>query len=95
MSSETLIMLPLWYFAFLLAITIHEAAHALAAMWGGDKTAYEQGQVSINPIPHIQREPVGTTIVPLISYIIGGWMIGWASAPYDPVWARNLSLIHI
>ena len=25
--------------------------------------------------------------VPILSYIIGGWMIGWASAPYDPQWA--------
>lgn len=26
-------------------------------------------------------------IVPLLSFISAGWMIGWASAPYDPLWA--------
>jgi Zn-dependent protease len=26
---------------------------------------------------------------PLLSYIAGGWMMGWASAPYDPNWAQR------
>lgn len=28
-------------------------------------------------------------MVPLVSFALGGWMIGWASAPYDPVWAER------
>jgi Zn-dependent protease len=76
----------LWYVAFLLSLTCHEAAHALVAMWGGDLTAAQGGQVSLNPIPHMQRSPFGTIVVPLISYALQGWMIGWASAPYDPFW---------
>jgi Zn-dependent protease len=55
----------------------------------GDKTAYEGGQVTLDPFPHIKREPIGTVLVPILSFLAGGWMIGWASAPYDPVWARN------
>lgn len=81
--------LPLWYVAFLFSLTCHEAAHALAAKLGGDMTAFHGGQVTLNPAPHIQREPVGTVLVPLISYLVGGWMIGWASAPYDPFWQRR------
>jgi Zn-dependent protease len=27
-------------------------------------------------------------LVPVISFLAGGWMIGWASTPYDPFWAR-------
>ncbi len=76
----------LWYVAFLLSLTCHEAAHALAAMWGGDPTAAQAGQVSLNPIPHMRRSPFGTIVVPLISYALQGWMLGWASAPYDPFW---------
>jgi Zn-dependent protease len=76
----------LWYVAFLLSLTCHEAAHALVAMWGGDSTAARGGQVSLNPIPHMQRSPFGTIVVPLISYALQGWMLGWASAPYDPFW---------
>ena len=26
-------------------------------------------------------------VVPILSYFLGGWMIGWASAPYDREWA--------
>ena len=79
----------LWYLAFLFSVVVHEASHAFAALKLGDSTAYEGGQVTLDPLPHIKREPVGTVVVPLLSYMVGGWMIGWASAPYDPMWARN------
>jgi len=44
----------------------------------------------LNPLPHIQREPIGMVLVPLISFAFthGAWMMGWASAPYDPSWAH-------
>jgi Zn-dependent protease len=76
-----------WYAAFVFAATLHEAAHALAAMWGGDPTAYELGHVTIDPIPHIRREPVGMVVLPLISVTLIGWPFGYASAPYNVAWA--------
>ncbi|MEM9555690.1 MAG: site-2 protease family protein [Acidobacteriota bacterium] len=87
MSPEVLVLGLLWYVVFLFSTTAHEAAHALAAYRLGDPTAYHGGQVSLNPLPHIAREPFGTVLVPLISFAISGWMMGWASAPYDPYWA--------
>jgi Zn-dependent protease len=78
-----------WYVVFLFSTTCHEAAHALAAKIGGDLTAFHGGQVSLDPLPHIRREPFGMVVFPLISYLIGGWMMGWASAPYNPDWARR------
>jgi Zn-dependent protease len=81
--------IALWFVAFLLSATCHEAAHALAARLGGDDTAYEAGQVSLNPVPHLSREPFGMVFVPLLSYLWAGWMIGWASAPFDPEWAER------
>jgi Zn-dependent protease len=86
LDTQTLAMLPVWYAVFLLSITCHEAAHALVALRGGDRTAYVGGQVSLNPIPHILREPMGTVLVPLLTFVNMGWMMGWASAPYDPRW---------
>lgn len=86
MTVEQLTLLPLWYVVFLLSITCHEGAHAWAAYRGGDPTAYLGGQVSLNPLPHIQRELFGTVLVPLLSFMYTGWMMGWASAPYDPAW---------
>jgi len=79
----------LWYIAFLFSTTLHEASHALAAYKLGDRTAYEGGQVTLDPLPHVKREPFGTIVVPILSFLIGGWMIGWASTPYDPHWAYS------
>ena len=79
----------LWYFAFILSLVVHEASHALAALKLGDPTAHRGGQVTLDPFPHMRREPVGTVVVPLLSYLAGGWMFGWASTPYDPHWARR------
>jgi Zn-dependent protease len=73
---------------FLFSTTCHEAAHAFVAKRGGDLTAFNAGQVSLNPMPHIRREPVGMILMPLICFATAGYMIGWASAPYDPRWAR-------
>jgi len=81
--------LLIWFVAFLFSFTAHEAAHAWVALKGGDDTAYLGGQVTLNPVPHIERSPVGMVVVPLISYVWAGWMIGWASAPYDPNWAMR------
>lgn len=76
-----------WFVAFLFSTTVHEASHALVALKLGDPTAYSGGQVSLNPVPHIQREPIGMVVVPIVSYLLAHWMMGWASAPYDPWWA--------
>jgi Zn-dependent protease len=88
-SPDMLMMGFLWYVAFLFSTTCHEAAHALAAKIGGDQTAALAGQVSLNPIPHIRREPFGMVVIPLLSIILSGSMIGWASAPFDPDWQRR------
>jgi len=79
-----------WYGVFLFSTTLHEASHAFAAFKMGDDTAYRAGQVSLDPTPHIRREPFGMVVVPLLSYfLMGGYMIGWASAPYDPAWEQR------
>jgi len=79
----------LWYFAFLFSVVVHEASHSFVAMKLGDRTAFESGQVTLDPLPHVKREPIGTVLVPLFSFLTAGWMIGWASAPYSRDWART------
>ncbi len=84
----------LWYFVFVYSTVCHEAAHAWAAMKLGDNTAYHGGQVSLDPIPHIRREPWGMVIIPIVTFYWNAmagvtWMMGWASAPYDPQWAAR------
>ncbi len=89
MDQNTVVMGFLWFVAFLFSTTVHEAMHALAALRGGDPTAHHGGQVSLSPIPHIRREPIGMLVVPLLTALTQGWAIGWASTPYDPRWAAR------
>lgn len=89
MNPETIALGGVWYLAFLFSTTCHESAHALAAKLGGDPTAFHSGQMTLNPWPHIRREPLGTVVVPIVSYALAGWMLGWASAPYDPAWEQR------
>jgi len=88
-SPELLAYGFVWYVAFLFSTTCHEAAHALVAKLGGDDTAALGGQVTLNPVPHIQREPWGMVVIPILSFIFTRGMIGWASAPFDPHWERQ------
>src|SRR5258707_7583830 len=76
-----------YYVVFLFSTTLHEAAHAWAAKLGGDLTAYHGGQVTLDPRPHIKREPIGMLVLPLLSSLASGWPFGFASAPFDPAWA--------
>ncbi len=89
MNTPDLALGVIWYIVFLFSTTCHEAAHSLVAKLGGDTTAAEGGQVTLNPIPHIRRSPFGMVVVPILSYVLGGWMIGWASAPFNPAWQRQ------
>jgi Zn-dependent protease len=86
-DAETLLDGLVAYVVLLLSLTVHEAAHAWAALRGGDLTAYQGGQVSLDPRPHIRREPFGMVFAPLLFWAMGGIMLGWASTPFDPRWA--------
>src|SRR5882672_10473279 len=78
-----------YYVVFLFSTTVHEAAHAWAAKCGGDLTAYRGGQVTLDPRPHIRRQPFGMLVLPILSTLISGWPFGFASAPYDRDWAQR------
>jgi Zn-dependent protease len=69
--------ISIWVLPVLLAITLHEAAHAFVAWKLGDDTAYVQGRVTINPINHI--DPIGTFFLPGLLLLIGApFLFGWA-----------------
>jgi Zn-dependent protease len=68
----------------LFAITLHEAAHAYAARYLGDSTAYLQGRMSLNPVKHI--DPFGTILIPVLLYVAtsGSFLFGYAKpVPID------------
>ncbi|OGF65186.1 MAG: hypothetical protein A2Y62_17595 [Candidatus Fischerbacteria bacterium RBG_13_37_8] len=72
---------------FMLAVAIHESAHAFAADKMGDPTARYLGRITLNPIPHIDL--IGTIIVPILGYF-AGFIIGWAKpCPVNPYNFQN------
>ncbi len=75
----------------ILAISIHEAAHALSAYKCGDDTAFLLGRVTLSPSKHI--DPLGTIILPLVLWALskGTFTFGWAK----PVPVNYLKLKHI
>ena len=54
--------------AFVIAITLHEASHAIVATWLGDDLPRIQGRVTLNPIRHL--DPLGTVMIVIASF---GW----------------------
>lgn len=67
----TIYALPLIF-----AITLHEAAHAFAARYFGDSTAYMLGRMTLNPLKHI--DPVWTIAVPLLTMFFSPFIFGAA-----------------
>jgi Zn-dependent protease len=74
---------------FLLAIVVHEAAHAWMANRFGDPTAKNQGRLTLNPAAHY--DPWGTVFFPLMAAVTNFAMIGWARPV--PVETRNFKNI--
>jgi Zn-dependent protease len=90
MTPDFLALGAIWYIVFLFSTACHEGAHSLVARMGGDPTASLGGQATLNPIPHIRREPIGTVLLPIVTYLLPPhWMMGYASAPYDPAWQQR------
>lgn len=79
----------LTFFVFLFSTAAHEAAHAITAKKFGDRTAADAGLATLDPTPHIRREPLGMLLLPLSMLLTTGSLIGWGSAPYSPFWAAN------
>jgi|YNPNPStandDraft_1061719.scaffolds.fasta_scaffold07073_5 Zn-dependent protease len=67
--------------ALILAITVHECAHAWVADRLGDPTARYLGRVSLNPLVHL--DPVGTAM--MLVTALTGMGIGWGKpVPVSP-----------
>ena len=79
MPEFTLIQqICIWALPVLLAITLHEAAHAYVANLCGDSTAKMFGRLSLNPLRHI--DPIGTVLIPLLVGVLSNFnfVIGYA-----------------
>ncbi len=76
LSWQLLLTVP----PILIALTLHEYAHAWVATKCGDPTARLQGRLTLNPLAHL--DPIGTLLLFIARF-------GWAKpVPVDP---RNFS----
>ena len=78
------------------SISAHEAAHAWMSNRFGDDTARLLGRITLNPVAHI--DPIGTLLIPIVSFILGSIggpvaripLIGWGKpTPVNPLRWRN------
>ena len=75
--AEVIQKITVFVIPALLAITVHEAAHAYVAKYFGDDTAERMGRMTLNPTAHI--DPIGTILLPLITLLMpGGFFFGYA-----------------
>lgn len=68
-----------------IAITFHEVAHGYMAYRLGDPTAKALGRLSLDPLKHV--DPVGTVVLPIMLYLLGMPVFGWAKPV--PIGVRN------
>lgn len=82
--------LILGYPVLLLALTVHECAHAWTSNRLGDPTAKTVGRVSLNPLVHM--DIFGTVLFPILSFLGGIPLLGWAKpVPVNPLHFRRPS----
>jgi Zn-dependent protease len=71
----------IWGLALIIAVTIHEFAHALIADKLGDPTPTLAGRLSLNPLKHL--DPIGTLMLVIFRF-------GWGKpVPFDPFNLRH------
>ena len=76
MANLDLVALGVAFGVLLVSLTVHETAHAWTADRLGDPTARLLGRVSLNPMVHI--DVLGTIVLPLLAFVSGLPIIGWA-----------------
>ena len=76
MDAAIIQKITVYAIPLIFAITLHEAAHAFAARYFGDSTAYMLGRMTLNPLKHI--DPVWTILVPIVTLLVSPFVFGAA-----------------
>lgn len=85
MTPDQLLALAALVVPAIFAITLHEVAHGWVARECGDPTAAEARRLSLNPLRHV--DPIGTLLVPAATFLVSGFVFGWAK-PVPVDWRR-------
>jgi Zn-dependent protease len=83
-TEESIARFSIQFLPFVVAVVFHEYAHGWVANRWGDKTAEEQGRLTLNPAVHV--DPIGTIALPVILMLAqSSVFFGWAKpVPIDP-----------
>jgi len=85
-AGRSLLEIVAFLLSLLIAIDVHEFAHAWVANELGDPTARYQGRLSLNPLVHL--DPMGTMM--MLFSVFSGFGIGWGKpVPVDPRYLRK------
>lgn len=75
---------PTFILSLLVAFTVHEWSHAVAATKLGDPTPHNEGRLTLNPLAHL--DPLGTLMFFVAHF-------GWAKpVPINPIYFSNRKL---
>mgnify|MGYP006281841933 CR=1 FL=1 len=85
MDASVLYMIAVVAPPAIFAITVHEVAHGYVAKLCGDPTAANARRLTLNPVNHV--DPVGTLLIPGITFALTGFVFGWAK-PVPVDWRR-------
>jgi Zn-dependent protease len=78
----------LFIIAFLISLSVHEAAHAWMANRLGDPTARLAGRQTLNPLAHL--DPLGALLVFFLLFTGSPIIFGWGKpVPFDPFNLRS------
>ncbi len=84
--QKSLLTLVIVLGVILFSMVLHELAHGLVAYWLGDRTAKDDGRLTLNPLKHL--DPFMSILIPVMLYLSGGPIFGGAKPV--PVNTRNL-----
>ncbi|MGL4721836.1 MAG: site-2 protease family protein [Desulfovibrionaceae bacterium] len=86
--ANTIERLSIALIPMLLGIILHEVAHGFVAYRLGDRTAYMQGRLTLNPSSHI--DPMGAMVF-IFSSLFTPFAFGWAKpVPVNPRYFKEV-----
>lgn len=92
LDSVDLPRLIIYVLFLLVAVGLHEYAHAWAATRLGDPTPSEEERLTLNPLAH--ADPIGTFMMPVMAQLFSFPLLGWGRpVPTQPRrYTRKISM---
>ncbi len=78
-----------WYVVFVFSTVLHEFAHVIVGLRLGGGLGAKDARLTLDPYYYMKREPFGMVVLPIVFLLTSGMLIGWASVPYNPIWAMR------